>query len=153
MYKSIIAGMTALSLCFATAGPAQANGFDREDAGKLIIGLAAIAALNAALENRRRNDDTPAPVVDRNHGHQNGGHWNPRPNRARFELPADCLQQAESRGGDYRMFMQPCLARNQVAVSDLPRRCEVRVFTNDGPRNGFDPSCMHDEGYYTDRRR
>lgn len=153
MFKSLIAGVAAVSLTFATAMPAQANGFDREDAGKLIIGLAAIAALNAALENRDRNDREPAQVEDRTQRHPQGWTGRPRPAGNRNVLPSECLGQIDTRYGDHRMYMSRCLERHQVWVAQLPRRCEVRLFTNDGPRNGYDPACMRQEGYRSDRRR
>ena len=153
MFKSLIAGVTAVSLTFARAMPAQANGFDREDAGKLIIGLAAIAALNAALENRNRNDRQPEQVQDRRQRHPQGWNGHPRRQDNRKVLPSACVREIQTPYGDHRMFMRRCLERNAIRVSQLPDRCEVRLFTNDGPRNGFDPACMRQEGYRSDRRR
>ncbi|WP_052700963.1 hypothetical protein [Loktanella sp. S4079] len=147
MYKTFIAGLTAISMSLVSATPAHANGFDREDAGKLIIGLAAIAALNAALENRNRRSSEQAS--DRAARHPQG--WTGHRDR-RNALPSQCLREIETRYGQHRMLMRRCLERNNVQLSRLPNRCEVRLFTIDGPRNGYDPACMRQEGFRIDRR-
>lgn len=145
MFKSVIAGVTALSLTLATAMPAQANGIDREDAGKVIFGLVALAALGAAINNNNRRDREPEVTRDPTPQHPiNLG------NQQR--LPQSCLRQIETRFGEHRMFMRRCLQRNDIGVRDLPNRCEVRLFTDDGPRNGFDPACLRQAGYRIDRR-
>jgi hypothetical protein len=63
------------------------------------------------------------------------------------------LRRFETRFGDHRMFMRRCLQRSDVRVRDLPNRCEVRLFTDNGPRNGFDPACLRQAGYRIDRRQ
>jgi len=161
MFKHMIAGITALSLTFATAAPVQANGFDREDVGKLLIGIAAIAALNVAIENNKRNDRVaePAQTVD-HRSNRNTDSWadlnrqRPRQNnQARNrDLPRECLQSVETRFGTQRLFGQRCLERNYARVNHLPNRCAVRVFTDNGPRNGFDPHCLREQGFRATRR-
>lgn len=158
MIKPLIAGLTALALTFATVAPAQAEGFSREDAGKLLIGLAAIAALNAALENRK--PDAPATQVDDRHNRApvvqgNRGHGWGQLNRDndRRALPRECLRGVETRFGTQRMFVQRCLERNYRHVNSLPNRCAVRVYTSNGPRQGYDPLCLREAGYRSDQRR
>jgi hypothetical protein len=160
MFKSLIAGVTALSLTLATAMPAQASGLDRQDAGKLLIGLAAIAALSVAIENNNRRDRdraTPAhePVqrgINRNNDWAglNRQHRNNNNHRA---LPRECLRSVETRFGTQRMFGKRCLERNYRHVNSLPGRCAVRVYTDNGPRRGFDPHCLREQGFRSDRRR
>lgn len=152
MFKPLIAGVTALSLVFATAAPVQANGLDREDAGKLLIGLTALAVLGAALDNNssQRESAPQTQVRDRDNRHPQG--WNGH-RQNRMTLPGDCLRGVQTRFGTQRMFIRQCLTRNDVRLRDLPRRCEVRAYTNDGPRNGYDPLCMREAGYRIDRRR
>ncbi|SFR55302.1 hypothetical protein SAMN04488005_2830 [Yoonia tamlensis] len=140
MFKSVIAGITALSLTFATAMPAQANGFDRDDVGKIIIGIAALAALNAAIENNRRDRQQPETPQ------------HPTSGNNQQSLPQSCMERIDTRYGEHRMLMRRCLQRNDIRVRDLPNRCEVRLFTDDGPRNGFDPACLRQAGYRIDRR-
>ena len=152
MLKSLITGVTALSL--ATATPAAANGIDREDVGKLLIGLAAVAVVGAAIENGNSSND--ATVVHDNHWtNRNGGtNWGglSSNNTNRRVLPSDCLRRVETRFGVQRMYAQRCLERNYRHVNSLPERCEVRVFGSDGPRNGFDPACLRERGFTSDRR-
>lgn len=62
MYKIFIAGITAISLTFSTAAPAQANGFSEEDIGKFVFGLIA-AAVAANLIKNNQNHEEPAPVA------------------------------------------------------------------------------------------
>lgn len=161
MFKSLIAGVTALSLTLATATPTYANGIDRQDASKLLIGIIAIAALGAALDNNRRSErETPTPVqrginrnndwADLNRRHNNNS--NNYNNSRRRALPHECLRAVETRFGTQRMFGQRCLERNYRHVNRLPERCAVRVYTADGPRRGFDPLCLREQGYRSDRR-
>ena len=159
MMKSIVAGVTALSLTLASAIPAQAQGLDREDVGKLLFGLVAIAAVSAAIENnQRREQSTPET---RAHERRTGSwadlnqplprHDNRRDER-RLTLPSECLRTVETRFGDLRLFGQRCLERNYRFVADLPERCEVRVYSDRGPREGYDPLCLREQGYRTNRR-
>lgn len=154
MLKSLIASVTALSL--ATATPAAAQGLDREDVGKLLIGLAAVAVIGAAIEENRDNrESTPAHHnngwggIDRNNSWSGIDRNN---NNNRRVLPHDCLRQVETRFGTQRMFGRRCLERNYRHANSLPDRCEVRVFAENGPRNGYDPRCLRQQGYTTDRR-
>ncbi len=158
MLKSLTAGITALSLTLATAMPAQANGVDREDVGKLLIGLAAVAVIGAAIENNNRSNRRVTRVHDRtNHAPHvtppRANDWAGlnRSNRRNI-LPHDCVRRVETRFGNYRMFGHRCLERNYRHVNSLPARCAVRVYSNNGPRRGFDPLCLREQGYRSDRR-
>jgi hypothetical protein len=159
MFKHLIVGITALSLTFASAAPAQANGFDREDVGKMLIGIAAIAALNAAIQSNKRDDraaERSEPVQHRTNRSNNSwadlnrhrGHDQAR-NR---DLPRECLRSVKTRFGTQRLFGQRCLERNYARVNRLPNRCAVRIYTADGPRRGFDPLCLREQGFWTTRR-
>jgi hypothetical protein len=161
MLKSLIAGVTALSLTMAGALPAAANGLDRETAAKLIIGLAAAAVIGSAIENNR--DDNRSTQARDNHNNggnnrNNGGinrnnNWSDlNRNSNRRVLPSDCLTRVETRFGTQRMFGQRCLERNYRHVNSLPARCAVRVYSDNGPRRGYDPLCLRDQGYRTNRR-
>lgn len=150
--KSLIAGVAALSL--ATATPVAAQGLDREDMGKLLIGLAAVAVIGAAIEeNRDRNESTR---VHDNHNQYNwgrinrGNDWSNLNRSNRRVLPRECFRRVETRFGTQRMFGQRCLERNYRHVNSLPGRCAVRVYTDNGPRRGFDPLCLREQGYRAD---
>ncbi len=158
MFKHMIAGITALSLTFATAAPVQANGFDREDVGKLLIGLAAIAALNVAIQNNNRDDRADEPTQTVNHRSNRNNSWadlnrpRQRDNARNRDLPRECLRNVETRFGTQRMFGKRCLERNYARVNRLPDRCAVRVYTSNGPRRGFDPLCLREQGFRSTRR-
>lgn len=156
MLKSLIAGVTALSLTMASATPIAAQGLDREDIGKLLIGLAAAAVIGAAIEeNREDNRPTQAHHNSNNWGgidRNRTNNWsNLNRNSNRRALPRDCLRRVETRFGTQRMFGKRCLERNYRQVNSLPGRCAVRVYTDNGPRRGFDPQCLREQGYRSTR--
>lgn len=156
MLKPLFAVITALGLSMASVTAAYADGLDREELGKLLIGLAAIAAVNAALENRRDRSDSGSQPVQATRGADRS--WadlnRPRPRREENsrELPYACLQIFETRFGPLRLFDDRCLRRNYRRAADLPHLCEVRIFTTHGPRDGYDPLCLRQQGYTTNRR-
>lgn len=160
MLKSMTAAITALSLTFATMTPAYAQGLDREDVGKLIIGLAAAAVIGSAIEQNRNRAEPATPArnnqhwngINRNNGWSDLNRQEERSRQNRRTLPYTCLRRVETRFGTQRMFGKRCLENNYRFASRLPDRCAVRVWTSDGPRNGFDPLCLREQGYRTDRR-
>lgn len=163
MFKPLIAGITAISLTLATTTPLHAQGMDRDDVGKLLFGLAAIAVIGTAIDRNRdrdrdRNRSTRAHQTPQTGGiHRNNG-WSElnrehqRATNSRRVLPRACLRTVETRFGDQRLFGQRCLERNYRHVSRLPERCAVRVYTTNGPRSGFDPLCLREQGYRSNRR-
>lgn len=158
MLKHLIAGLTALSLTLAPAAPVHAQGMDRENVGKLIFGIAAIAVLSAAIDNSRRNDRaTTRSQTVHDRSNQNNGWGNGNRQRAQDQsryrdLPRECLRSVETRFGTQRLFVQRCLERNYARANRLPERCAVRIYTTDGPRSGFDPLCLREQGYQIARR-
>lgn len=155
MFKPLIAGITALSLTLATATPLTAQGMTQEDAGKLLIGIAAIAVLGAALDQRQERAERRAQTVQR--GINPNRSWSDlhdeETNNAQLRLlPRDCLRVVETRFGHHRMFGKRCMNQTYAFASTLPERCAVRVYTDAGPRNGFDPRCLREQGYRSDRR-
>lgn len=156
MYKSFIAGITALSMTFGSAAPTHAAGLSEEEIGQLLFGLAAIATIGTIIENRndRRADPAPTPRAEpqqRSQRHTHRGRnnrrngWHTQNNR--MILPRRCLRDVDTRFGTHRMFGRRCLENRFEYASELPRRCEVRVFTQNGPRRGYDPSCLRSQGY------
>lgn len=161
MFKPIIAGITAVSLMLASAAPLQAQGLDRDDVGKLLLGLAAVAVIGTAIDqNRNREQERSAQVhetpqwggINRNNGWSdlNRQHRNTQNNRN--VLPHACLRTVETRFGNQRMFGRRCLERNYRHVNRLPERCAVQIYTSNGPRRGFDPLCLREQGFRSDRR-
>jgi hypothetical protein len=158
MYKPLIAGITALSLTLVSAAPVQAQGMNRDDVGKLIFGIAAIAAIGAVIDNNKRSDrrsQQTETVHDRSNRNNSWADLNrprQRDHARNRDLPRECLRTVETRFGTQRMFVQRCLERNYARVNRLPERCAVRLYTSNGPRSGFDPLCLQEQGYRSTRR-
>ncbi len=170
MYKTLIAGVAALSL---TLTPAQANGFDEDDLGKLLFGLVAAVVVGQAIKNANDGDRVqglshgyaPSVVQPRTHAprinpgrqdppvvrHNRGDRGGILPNRARV-LPGKCFTRVETRFGTQNMFGRHCLRNNYRQFARLPSQCEVRVLTDDGARRGFDPRCLRQQGFSSTRR-
>lgn len=154
MFKPLIAGITALSLSLSAA-PVQAGGLTQDEIGKLIFGLAAIAAIGTLVENRQDRDQAKStraptawqtPQVQRPHHPQRD-----QRTRDRRVLPRECLTRIETRFGPQRLYGARCLRNTYAQADRLPRRCAVRMYTNNGPRRGFDPACLRREGFRTRR--
>lgn len=62
-------------------------------------------------------------------------------------LPQSCLQTYEVSGRSVRLFEADCLRASHIENRELPRACQVSVRTSEGRVNGYDPSCLRDEGY------
>ncbi len=169
MYKTFIAGLTAVSLTLSSAAPAQANGMTEDQIGKILFGLIATGIVAKIIENNQSNPSAaiaPNPWVPqtaeapRPHRPQiveaprpSRPHLvNPRGERNRMVLPRNCVKTLDTQYGSYRLFQRNCMRQNHRFVSDLPRRCKVRIATHNGPRNGWDPRCLREAGY-TARRR
>ena len=155
MLKRLIAGIVALSLAVTVIGPAQAEGLDRDDVGKIIIGIAAVAALNALLESRDRDRDRDDRAASSRNAHSWADLNRPRARQeARYrDLPSDCLRRISTRSGVQHIYTQTCLDRRYAQADQLPNRCRVRLQTRDGARRGYDPLCLREQGYRSDRRR
>ena len=161
MFKSLVAGITAVSLTLASTTPLQAQSMDREDVGKLLFGLATIAVIGAAIDQNRDNDrnrstrvhDTPQwGGINRNNSWSDLNRRHDNSHNSRRVLPGSCLETVETRFGHQRLFGKRCLERNYRHASRLPDRCVVRLYTNEGPRGGYDPLCLREQGYRSDRR-
>ncbi len=149
MYKSLIAGITAISLTITAANPAQAQGLNEEQIGKIIFGLFATAAVASIINNQQEKSERVEEPARNT--------WQPRPRgerpRDQFAVPRRCLATFQTRTGSVRMFERGCMRENYRRVAQLPRSCAVRSVTRVGARGGWDPQCLRDEGYYISRRR
>lgn len=172
MYKTIIAGITAASLTLATATPAHAQSLDEDQIGKILFGLVATAVIASIIDNQK--DETPE-VIDtlqrdilqtpqqtqpRVVQPRNAQPWgNPprfgQPRHAQniHVLPSQCFASYQTGYGAVRMFVRSCMRENYRQVAQLPFECTVRALTTEGPRNGWDPKCLRENGYRISRLR
>ncbi|MFT4742780.1 MAG: hypothetical protein ACI91Z_000754 [Yoonia sp.] len=143
MFKTLIAGATALSLTFT---PANAQGFNEEQIGQIIFGLFATAAIAKIIKDNNgpalAQAEPVAPVVR-----------HPRtPRDARKVLPQRCINAFQTDQGRVRMFTRSCIARHYTHAANFPRNCERDVMTRRGFRTGWAVRCMRNAGFRTDRR-
>jgi hypothetical protein len=163
MYRTFIAGITALSVTLTATTPVQAQGISDEDLGKLLFGLVATAAVVAMIDNhssgaRRESTaapsprivETPRPRLDRPKG------WVGEARRNL--LPRQCLRTVHTRRRDVRIFARGCMSQNYPRIASLPRECIVRArnhntYGQQRRQQGWDAQCMRDYGYQIARRR
>ena len=146
MFKTVSSALAIAALTFGTFAPAPALALNEDQIGKLLFGLVAVAAINRIAQDRRSEQ---ADTQHQGREDRNTGDWQ----QHRMTLPAACLQTVETSYGDHPLFGQRCLERNFAYASRLPARCEVRLYTDNGPRSGYDPHCLRDSGFHSVRRR
>ncbi len=138
--KSLIASILAATIAVtSTATPAMAN--DREDEiAKLLFGLAAVAIIGKAINDRNDNRRAQVTVTP----------TRPRdvsiPQNRRV-LPSQCFRRIDTWDGPVRMFGRRCLERNYAFADRLPQRC---AFSVQGPRHvryGYRPRCLRNAGF------
>jgi len=163
MYRTFIAGITALSVTLTAATPVQAQGISDENLGKLLFGLVATVAVVAMIEGRNSGDspesvaapaprivEAPRPRTDRPKDWIGG--------ERRMRLPRECLRTVQTRYRSVRMFARDCMSQNYPRIASLPRECLVRTRGHDNFRQqrrqqGWEVQCMRDNGYRIARRR
>ncbi|MFT5064703.1 MAG: hypothetical protein ACJAXK_001424 [Yoonia sp.] len=151
MFKTLIAGATALSLTFS---PASAQGLDEDQIGRIIFGLFATAAIAKIIKDNNRPAQAngwtqPTPLVD----HVAPAPRHPAtPRNGRKVLPQRCAQAFHTYQGRVRMFTRSCIARHYRHGANFPRACEQDVMTRDGFRTGWAVRCMRNAGFRTNRR-
>lgn len=147
MFKFVTAGVTAIALTL-TSVPAQARGLSEDDIGKILFGLVAAGILTTTINNnnQRRTVTVTPQVTEQSRPRRDHGR-----SRASI-LPRACLTRVETRFGTHRILGRNCLRRNDVNVRNLPRNCAVRLHSNGNVRRGFDPQCLRDAGFRTQRR-
>lgn len=151
MFKTLIAGVTAVALTVTSAGAASAQEFNEDDFGKFLFGLVAAAALGTFISNQRDDDDHDeadwdrggriggfepralpdhrAPVV--NNSPRWDGYINPpRSDRPRTHAPR--VNQPRSHA-----------PRPRANAALLPRQCLRNIETRFGNTRMFTQRCLN----------
>ncbi|MEL6573192.1 MAG: hypothetical protein AAFQ64_16135 [Pseudomonadota bacterium] len=179
MYKTLTAGLTALSLIMVPAAPVHAQG-NQDEINRTILGLLAVGGIALAMKSHQdqqkaarhqrqtqsqptvRRDQTVRQVhnphsqhkgqqVTRGFGHQHNSLG--QQNRRQVDLvPGRCFRRVETANGRYQgVFGARCLERRYRDAHTLPRQCQVRVGGENGSRRGYNARCLRDFGYRSDR--
>lgn len=156
MFKTLIAGITALSLTIAPVQVA-AEGMSERQVGQLLFGLVAAGIIGKVIsDSNRRDRAAPVPVQDRQRHvaplRQQQPTGRNRQTQARNVVPSACLRSYDTQRGQQQIFGARCLERNFEYARHLPDQCLIRLRTYDGPQQGYTPGCLRDNGYRTDRR-
>ncbi len=102
------------------------------DGRGLMMGLAALAVLGLAIREARDDDDED----DRNE---------------RPRVPARCLVDWPTRGGEVRLYDADCLDLEYRAAGRLPLDCAVTLRSRGRFVSGFSPDCLREEGWRLER--
>lgn len=165
MFKTLTAGLMALSLTLVPAAPVQAQQ-SNEDLQRAIVSLLALGAVGLAIKNNSDNREEARetrrqPVEVAPQRAPRNVHDNHRRNYQDFDrqnrrvdlVPGRCFRRVETaRGGYQGVFVARCLERRYRDADTLPRQCLVRIGGNNGNRRGYDAACLRDFGYRSDRR-
>ena len=164
--KILTATIASLAVAAGLVAPAPARA-DNDDLAKAILGIAAIAIIANAIDDR--NDRKASSTlragrlgsVDRydryrdddgiyRHGKRRG----PKARRGykKHALPRSCLREVETRRGDRLFYGSRCLNRNFRFASKLPDHCETLVRTRRGFRSFFAARCLRRDGWRVARR-
>ncbi|MFD1509257.1 hypothetical protein [Lacimonas salitolerans] len=149
---TILAG--ALAVTAFAAAPARA---DSKDVAKALAGIAALAIIAKAIDDRRddKRKQTHVHTPTRNYGNQHRypavrGHVQPRPLPGRVSrklLPGACMVDISGRNRKVRAFGSRCLANNRVNVNALPNNCRIQVRGNRQSHVLYEANCLRNHGY------
>lgn len=142
-----------LCLAMAVAGLSAQQARADEDTGKIVAGLAALAALGFIIHKSRDRDE---PVTRRPGGPTTvlPPVVQPRPLPpavARRIVPRHCLRSFHTHEGERRLVSLRCIEQNYPELGDLPRQCAEPAQTARGLRWGLQPRCLRRHGYHLSR--
>lgn len=172
MSRKFIATILAASVAIAGFGAAPAKAGDGRDMMRVIAGVATIAIIASAIDNKRDQRRSHEPVYVEPPRHQKPApkvHHHkkreketvyqqvkprPLPQRvSRAVLPGQCLRNVEARRGTVQVFGKGCLTKNYNHVNALPQQCEVSFRAPNGRyRTGYGAHCLGQFGYQVSRR-
>ena len=157
MFKTVTAGLTALSLALSVPTTAHAG---NDDVAKALAGLALIAIVGAALSDnngRAQVQVTPPQTYPnrregvRGHDDHRRGNWGHNARRV-APLPEACSIELSRHGETRELYNSRCLRRTYANFDALPSDCQTTYRQNGHTRNGFNASCLRQYGFRTERR-
>lgn len=157
MFKTVPAGLTALSLALSVPTTAHAG---NDDVAKALAGLALIAIVGAALadNNGRAQVQVTPPQTYPNRREDVRGHddhrrdnWGHNARRV-APLPEACSIELSRHGETRELYNSRCLRRTYANFDALPSDCQTTYHQNGHSRNGFNASCLRQYGYRAERR-
>lgn len=162
MYKTLTAGLTALSLILIPAAPVQAQN-NQAEVNRAVLGILAIGGIALAMKNHqdqqrqarqtRTTKQTPVRPVHNVQRHDHGQQRVQHSRRGFDPVPGRCFRRVElANGRTQGVFGARCLDRRYRDAHTLPRQCQVRMGGPNGSRRGYDAGCLRDYGYRSDRR-
>lgn len=145
MHRYFIAAVIAMTVAITgfAAAPARA---DTDDLAKALAGIAALAIIGKAINDRNDRDH----VTHNQHIYRpHTLHPKPLPQRVhRYALPERCIRQLEThRGQTRKVFGARCLERHYRHANRLPRNCARQIETHRGWRWVYGARCLRENGY------
>jgi len=123
----VMAAAGALALAGLTSVATPARSDTTEDLMRLLLGIAAIAIVVHAVDDRR----TPRHI-------------------SRWVLPDACMETVRVRSRHVDVYNARCLERS--GYRSLPQYCQVPMRTDRGERRSFLAQCLYDAGYQREQR-
>ena len=171
MFKTLIAGLTAMSLTLTSAAPAQAETMNQDDVGKLLFGILATAVVIGMVSNtnddkddarteREHRQDVPrigrAPIAPyfRQDMSPYDGKRNDHAHQPNWQsvLPQSCVQHVQTGRRPIAILQKNCTQNTYRYTASLPRQCEIRIVTRGRAVNGWSPECLSNRGYRISNR-
>ena len=171
MNKFVVSAVVSLGLLLPFGSAVQAGEFDRNDVARALLGVAAVAIIAKAIDDRNDRKDAARSrsshhagsgfnefvngsasgvrVID---GRIRDGRIVSPASRAhrgfkQLPLPASCNVIVETRYGDRAAYSRSCLDRHYKFASKLPGACETLVRTPRGYRAVYGARCLDRDGW------
>ena len=157
--KTALAAALALGLAVQPQQVAAAEG---EDIAKALAGLAALAIIAKAVDDRKDSKKRKAAETTRS---GRIGNFGSRDNRRiidgrvlpygraerrdyrKLALPKECLRRVETRFGSRPAYASNCLDHNYRHARHLPEACETLIRTSRGLRAVYGARCLARDGW------
>ncbi|NUB46330.1 hypothetical protein GEU84_018215 [Fertoebacter nigrum] len=139
---TLTAAAMALALTGASAAPARADG---EDVAKIIAGIAALAIIAKAIDNKNDRKDKPVAVTPTHPKPPHWGHDRPRHDPPRYGRPHHDDDRYGNHRPDRPRYDRP---RHDIRSPELPRSCALELRTRQGQTaTVYSARCLDREGF------